>query len=116
VELHDHHFDAALAAFDAAEELIGDHLEEMGPAAVDLWLELQLDGRANVYSLLNEPDKMAPCLDRARPVVEARGSVERRLVFLSMSTYRRGREARWRIDEQMLADMRAAVALAPAGR
>jgi len=31
VELHDHHFDAALAAFDAAEELIGDYSEEMGP-------------------------------------------------------------------------------------
>jgi hypothetical protein len=45
-------------------------------------------------------------------VVETRGRLERRTTFLWLSTRRRARETRERVDDQALADMRAAVALA----
>ena len=40
---------------------------------VDVWLEVQVDGRANLHYWYNEPEKAAIVLERARPVVEALG-------------------------------------------
>ena len=66
VEVADHRYDAALAAFDAADGLIGDHPEDQDQATVDLWLEVQLDGRGFVHYWRNEPDKGAAVVARAR--------------------------------------------------
>ena len=48
-----------MAAFDAADELIGEHPEDQDQATVDLWLEVQLDGRGYFHYWRNEPDKGA---------------------------------------------------------
>ncbi len=72
--MEDHCYDAAIAAFDAADELLGDDPERHDEDWVDVWLEVQVDGRANLYYWYNEPERAAVVLERARPEVEARGS------------------------------------------
>jgi predicted ATPase/class 3 adenylate cyclase len=110
VQVHDHHYDAALAAFDAADELLGDHPEQRDQEVVDLWLEVQIDGRAYLLYWSNQPDKGAAVLERARPVLEARGSPTRKTVFYSNSAMQKARQSRYRIDGSILADVRRAVA------
>ena len=112
VEVADHRYDAALAAFDAADGLIGDHPEDQDQATVDLWLEVQLDGRGFVHYWRNEPDKGAAVVARARPMVEARGTPERRRAFHANFVMQRMREARYRIDEEVVTNCRAGVAAA----
>jgi class 3 adenylate cyclase len=69
VQVHDHNYDAALTAFDAADELLGDRPEDREQEVVDLWLEVQIDGRAYLLYWSNQPEKGAAVLERARPVV-----------------------------------------------
>ena len=59
-----------MAAFDAGERLLGEHPDDS--ASVDLWLDLQIDGRSQVYMWLEEPSRMAVVLAAVRPVLEAR--------------------------------------------
>jgi predicted ATPase/class 3 adenylate cyclase len=115
VEIADHRYDQALAAFDAAEELMGEHLEEQDQASVDLWLEVQLDGRAYVHYWRNDPEKGAAVLAAARPVVEARGTPGRKQRFYFQFGAQRMRESRYRIDEDILTNLRAALAAAREG-
>ena len=69
-----HHFyDAAISAFEAAEQLLGDGSEDLDEEQSDLWLEVQVDGRANLHYWWNEPERGAEVLAKARPVVEAEG-------------------------------------------
>ncbi len=74
-------YEAAIAAFDAAEQLLGSALAEMDEQRSDVWLEIQVDGRANLYNWWNDPRKGAEVLSRARPVVERRGSLARKAGF-----------------------------------
>ena len=67
VESADHRYDAGLAAFDAADELLGDLPEDQDQATVDLWLEVQVDGRALLHYWRNEPEKAAAILDTTDP-------------------------------------------------
>lgn len=115
VEIADHRYEAALASFEKADELLGEDLEHKDQATVDLWLEVQLDGRAYLHYWRNEPDKMAAALARARPVVEARGTPARRQTFHLNFALQHMRESRYRIDEQSLTNMRAALAAAKEG-
>lgn len=115
VEIADHRYDAAMAAFDVADELIGEHPGVQDQATVDLWLEVQLDGRAYVHYWRNEPDQAAVVLAAARPVVEARGTPARRRTFHMNFALQRMRERRYRIDEECITNMRAAVAAAQEG-
>ena len=115
VEIADHRYDAAMAAFDAADELIGEHPEDQDQATTDLWLEVQLDGRTYLHYWRNEPDKAAAVLAAARPVVEARGTPARRQTFHMNFALQQSREKRYRIDEEILTNMRAAVAAAQEG-
>ena len=67
--------DAAAIAFDAADELLGDLSGDEDQEWVDVWLEVHVDGRANLYNQLTDcPGRAAAVLARARPVVELRGS------------------------------------------
>ena len=109
VEIADHRYDAAMVAFGAADELIGEHPEDQDQATVDLWLEVQLDGRTYVHYWRNEPDKAAAVLAAARPVVEARGTPARRQTFYMNFALQQSREKRYRIDEEILTNIRAAV-------
>jgi DNA-binding SARP family transcriptional activator/tetratricopeptide (TPR) repeat protein len=115
VEVEDHHFGAAVAAFDAASELLGDNPTGQDEQWADLWLEVQVDGRASLYYWGNEPDKAAVVLEHARPVVEALGSPARKAGFYVNLTNQRLRETRYRIDEESLANARAAVKAAEEG-
>ena len=116
VEMADHqYYDAAVAAFDAADELLGDHPEDQDQDVVDLWLEVQVAGRAYLYYWRNEPEKAAVVLASARPVVEARGTPAHRERFFTTLAIQRARQARYRIDEEMISNSRAAVAAAEQG-
>jgi len=106
---------AAIAAFDAADELLGDHPEELGQEESDVWLEVQVDGRANLHYWWNEPERGAKVLARARPVVEARGSPQRKVGFYGQLAGQQARRNRHRIDEEILANARAAVTAAEHG-
>ena len=115
VEVEDHQFEAALAAFDAANELLGDNREGKDDEWVDLWLEVQSDGLSNLYYWANEPEKAKAVLEKARPVADARGSAGRRAgVYVNLTT-QRNRETRYRIDTETLANARGALKAAEEG-
>jgi tetratricopeptide (TPR) repeat protein len=66
MEITAHSYDAAIAAFDAAEALLGDDPGSQEPEWVDLWLELQLKGRAQLHYWRNEPARGRTILEAAR--------------------------------------------------
>jgi tetratricopeptide (TPR) repeat protein len=105
-------YEAAIGAFEAAEQLLGDSTEGLDDEQSDLWLEIQVDGRANLHRWWNEPERAAEVLAKARPVLEARGSLTRKAVFYSQLANQRAWRARHRIDEEMLEYARAAVSAA----
>ena len=112
VEINAHHYGAAVAAFDAAEALLVEDPAGQEQEWVDLWLELQLDGRAPLYYWRNEPALGMAVLEAARGVVETRGSVAQKRKFYDSLTMLQCREARYRIDDEILANARAALAAA----
>jgi predicted ATPase len=112
VEIDEENYDAALAAFDAAEELIGEQPGDRDDGAVDQWLELMLHGRANVHLHRQEPELAMEALSRARPVVETVGAPDRRQVFYWLVSLQRALQNRFRIDNEVLANARRAVAIA----
>lgn len=57
----------------------------------------------------NQPEQAAAVLAAARPVVEARGSPERQVGFYSSLVLQQARQHRYRIDDEMVANMRTAV-------
>jgi len=112
LEIADHDHQAALSAFDAAVSILGDEPGDLDQASLDLWLEVQVDGRVYLYYWLNQPDKAAAILERAGLVIEARGSPRRQVYFYLNRAMQRARVTRYDVDDQMLTDMKRAVALA----
>ena len=108
-------YDAALAAFDAAEELLGEHPWDKGDAWADVWLEVMLDGRAHLHVLSREPELVLAALTVARPIVEARGKPARKWEFYWCLAYQRAIRNRWRVDEEDIANVRRALAAANQG-
>jgi len=114
VEMADHKYEPALTAFDQAEVFLGDQSNH-DQAAAELWLEIQLDGRAQVHYWRDEPDRAAAVLDVARPVVDRRGSPLMRQKFYAGLALQRARQQRYLIDEEILANTRRALAAAREG-
>lgn len=114
VEMADHRYDNALAAFDRAEDFLGEPAIH-DQAAAELWLEIQLDGRAQLHYWRDEPDRAAAVLAATRPVVDGRGSPLTRQKFYSGLALQRARQQRYRIDVEMLANTRRALAAAQQG-
>ena len=114
LELTELRYAAATEAFDAAEALLGDDVAagRADDAATDTWLELMIDGRADVYLLRTEPEKSRAVLEQARPLLEARGGFARRAIFYRLWTFQHMMRNRLRVDEDDLARLRAAVAAA----
>jgi len=114
LELTELRYDAAAEAFDAAEALLGGDIlaGRADDAAVETWLELMIDGRADVYLMRTEPDKSRDVLERARSLVEAKGSPVRRAAFYKLWTFQHFLRDRLRVDDEDLDRLRAAVALA----
>jgi tetratricopeptide (TPR) repeat protein len=81
LELTELRYEAAAAAFDAAEALLGDDPGGHDDATADQWLEIMVDGRADMYATRLEPDAVLAILEAARPVLEERGSPARRTAF-----------------------------------
>ena len=60
LEVSDSHYEAAWAAYDAAEDLLGGNPEEMDAATVEEWLELMVDGRACQYTTEHQWSRLWP--------------------------------------------------------
>jgi tetratricopeptide (TPR) repeat protein len=112
MEINAHGYDPAVAAFDAAEALLGEDPGGQDQALVDLWLELQLNGRAQLHYWRNEPALGMAVLEASRPVVETRGSVGQKKTFYDSLVMQQLRETRYRVDDEILANERAALAAA----
>ena len=104
--------DAAEAAFDEAEELLGQKPWEHGEAMADNWLELMLEGRALLYMRRWQPDRALAVLEAVQPVLEAHGRPARQVYYYEYRAGLRIRQNRYRIDEEAIGLLRRAVALA----
>jgi hypothetical protein len=115
VESESHRYDAALAAFHAADEHLGEFRGAEDEQWVDVWLEVQVDGRANTYNWANDPERAAQALAEAGPVIKSGASPDRQPGFYVQLAFQQARQKRYRIDEETMAAARAAVESAQTG-
>jgi tetratricopeptide (TPR) repeat protein len=109
LEMTELHYREAAAAFDAAEALLGDDAGQADDTTADHWLELMVDGRADLHVMRSEPDLARAMLEQARPVLEARGAPARKAAFYRLHTLQRLLRNRLRVDEEDVAALRSAV-------
>jgi tetratricopeptide (TPR) repeat protein len=114
LEVADNHFEAAWAAYDAAEELLGRNPEEMDAATVEEWLELMVDGRACQYTTEHQPERTLATLEVVRPVIEQGSPARKHSFYLHLVLARVARNG-LRVDETDLADLRRGLAAATQG-
>ena len=112
LELSDARYEAAAANFDAAEALLGDHPGNWDDATVDQWLEMMIDGRAACYSMRFEPDLLLETLERARPLLQSRGTPARRHTFHRQVAMQKLIRHRFRVGDDDIARLRRSVELA----
>ena len=112
LEMSNSQYEAAVAAFDAAEALLGGDPSGWDDATVDQWLEMMLDGRASVHSMRFEPDLMLATLERARPLLESRGSPARRQIFHWQVTMQELIRHRFRVEDADIARLRTSIEFA----
>ncbi|MFZ2048592.1 MAG: hypothetical protein WAV12_31710, partial [Trebonia sp.] len=117
-------YEAATAAFDAAEALLGDHPGDgdgdgdgggdgdRDDATADQWLEMMIDGRADMHVMRFEPDPALEVLEAARPVLEAHGTPARRYVFDRLFTQQRLIRNRFQVDDADLARLYSSLRMA----
>jgi len=106
-------YEAATAAFDAAEALLrGGGDVGRDAATADQWLELMIDGRADVHVMRFEPDLALDVLEAAQPVLEAHGTPARRYVFDRLYTQQRLIRNRFVVDDADLALLQRSVRMA----
>ncbi len=115
LEAADLRHEAAAAAFDAAEALLGPDPGEQDAATAEEWLEMMVDGRAALYTMRGEPEPALATLDAVRPVLEARGSPARKYSFYVHLGMARIMRNRYRVDEADIATMRESLAAAAQG-
>jgi len=111
LEVSDSHYEAAWAAYDAAEDLLGGNPEEMDAATVEEWLELMIDGRACQYSTEHQLEQALATLAAARPVLD-RGSAVRKHGYYFHLAMARVAQNRFRVDETDLDNARRSLAAA----
>ena len=109
LEDYDNRTEPALAAFDAAEQLLSERPEGRDEAGTDVWLELMLFGRALVHLHRYELELARADLSQARPVMEATGSPAWRCAYYHFLAIQRAIEHRYRVDEDDLNIGRTAV-------
>ena len=115
LEMSDSRYEAAAAAFDAAEVLLGTdagRVDTTNAAAADQWLELMIDGRASLHLWCSRPDLARAVLEQARPILEARGRPASETAFHRVWTMQKLLLTRLRVDEEDIANLRAGVAAA----
>ena len=111
LEVSDSHYEAAWAAYDAAEDLLGGNPEEMDAATVEEWLELMVDGRACQYTTEHQVEQALATLDAVRPVID-RGSAVRKHGYYFHLAMARVAQNRFRVDETDLDNARRSLAAA----
>jgi len=108
-------YEAATAAFDAAEALLVDHPgdgDRDRAATADQWLEMMIDGRADMHVMRFEPDQALAVLEAARPVLEVHGTPARRYVFDRLFTQQRLIRNRFQVDDADLARLYSSLRMA----
>jgi adenylate cyclase len=116
LELNELHYLEAEAAFDTAAALLGlDAVQAGDPdqaddATADQWLELMVDGRAEMHALRFETDRALAVLEQASLVLESRGTPARTASFYRLRTTQKMLRNRLRVDEEDVASLRASVA------
>ena len=111
LEVADNRFEAAWAAYDAAEDLLGGNPAEMDAATVEEWLELMVDGRACQYCTERQVEQALATLDAVRPVI-GRGSAVRKHGYYFHLAMARVAQNRFRVDETDLDHARRSLAAA----
>jgi tetratricopeptide (TPR) repeat protein len=114
-EIENHNYAAALAAFDAAEAHLGDDPRDKDRDVIGLWVEIQLEGRALLYHFNNEPAKLAAVLAEVGPVVDARGGLPEKQLYLTALHRCQLLQRRHRVDDEIIGTARAALAAAERG-
>jgi len=112
LELTDLQYEAAEVAFAAAEALLGDDPSGWDDATADQWLEMMIDGRAAIHVMRFDPDLLLATLERARPVLESRGTAARRHTFDRQVTMQELIRHRFRVGDDDIARLRRSVELA----
>ena len=112
LEETDGRHEAAWAAWDAAEPLLGENPGERDAATAREWLELMVDGRACQYVTQHEPERALATLAAVRPVLEAVGPPATKYSFYLHLVMARVVQNGNRVDEADLADMRRGLAAA----
>jgi class 3 adenylate cyclase/DNA-binding SARP family transcriptional activator len=107
-------FAAAEAEFAAAEALLGGDVRwpDASPEQVDLWLELMLDGRAEMEVMRLRPDRALAVLEQVRPLVEDCGAPPRQSIFYRIHAVQKLQRNRLRVDDEDITILRASVAAA----
>jgi DNA-binding SARP family transcriptional activator len=114
IEFQELRFDAALAADDAAQALIGPVGLDDDQERVELWLTVQLSEKAAVQCWRHELGRSAALIESARPLVEARGSEELLAHFYWVLAMQHLAERRYRVDDEVVEDYRRAMGAARA--
>jgi class 3 adenylate cyclase len=115
LELSELRYAEAARNFEAAEALLGDlsHADDTADdTVVDQWLELMVDGRADLHMMRFEHERALAVLERARPLLEARGGPARKSAFYRLWASQHVLSNRLRVDDEDLAGMRASIAAA----
>ena len=106
VDYQQAHFGSALAAFEAAEGLIGAPGTDDDQEWVELWLTLQVDERFEIHYQRKEVECCAALIEKARPLVDARGGGPVGMGFFGALALLHLHERGYRVDEQILEEVR----------
>jgi tetratricopeptide (TPR) repeat protein len=114
IEFQDHNFDAALAACDAVDELIGPCGVNDDPERLDLWVHVHTNVEVWVHLWRNELERVAAVIESFRPLVEATCGPEVVACFYLAVAQQHVRARRYRVDAQVLEEHRRSAAAARA--
>jgi DNA-binding SARP family transcriptional activator/tetratricopeptide (TPR) repeat protein len=115
MEIDEHCFSAAEAAYDAAEGLLGDRPAEKDEATISLWIEVMLSGRAQLYCQRSEVERARAVLSSVRPLVETQGSVFLKHLYYRYLAWQQTLALGWRVDDEVIASARLSASLAAEG-
>jgi class 3 adenylate cyclase len=112
LEMSEQHYQEASAAFDTAEALLGGDPGQADDATAEEWLELMLDGRADLHVWRNEPDLALAILEQVEPLLAARGTPARKTTFYRAHTMQGLLRSRLSLTDEDFVNVRAAVTAA----
>lgn len=115
LEISEQRYEAATDALDQAEKLLAELPVDSDDATADVWLEMMVDGRADLHAVRNQPEQALATLEVARSVLETHGSPLRKFSFYHVLAVGRVLQNRYRVSDEDLADIRKAAAAAAEG-